>query len=147
MEYRKQSHCVYYCEYHLVFSTKYRRKIFNDGIFAYMQERLKQIKDHYPELDIIKVNHDVDHIHILAVIPPRMSVSEVVRIIKSNTSKDIKKKFSFLKDVYWGTDGIWSDGYFVSTVGINEEIIKKYIEQQGKEDSGQAQLVLGCKAD
>ena len=128
-------------------ATKYRRKVFNDGIFAYIQERLKQIKDHYPELDIIKINHDLDHIHILAVIPPRMSVSEVVRIIKSNTSKDIKKKFNFLKDVYWGTDGIWSDGYFVSTVGINEEIIKKYIEQQGKEDSGQAQLVLGCKAD
>ena len=99
MKYRKQSHCVYYCEYHLVFLTKYRRKIFNDGIFAYIQERLKQIKDHYPELDIIKVNHDVDHIHILAIIPPRMSVSVVVRIIKSNTSKDIKKKFSFLKDV------------------------------------------------
>lgn len=130
-----------------MFATKYRRKIFNDGIFAYMQERLKQIKDHYPELDIIKVNHDIDHIHMLVVIPPRMSVSEVVRIIKSNTSKDIKKKFAFLKEVYWGTDGIWSDGYFVSTVGINEEIIKKYIEQQGREDSGQAQLVLGCKAD
>ncbi len=130
-----------------MFATNYRRKIFNDGIFAYMQERLKQIKDHYPELDIIKTNHDLDHIHILAVIPPRMSVSEVVRIIKSNTSKDIKKKFNFLKDVYWGADGIWSDGYFASTVGINEEIIKKYIEQQGKEDSGQAQLVLGCKAD
>ena len=130
-----------------MFATKYRRKIFNDGIFAYMQKRLKQIKDHYPELDIIKVNHDIDHIHMLVVIPPRMSVSEVVRIIKSNTSKDIKKKFAFLKEVYWGTDGIWSDGYFVSTVGINEEIIKKYIEQQGREDSGQAQLVLGCKAD
>ena len=96
MKYRKQSHCVYYCEYHLVFATKYRRKIFNDGIFAYMQERLKQIKDHYPELDIIKVNHDVDHIHLLIVIPPKMSVSQVVRIIKSNTSKDLKKKFGFL---------------------------------------------------
>ena len=64
-----------------------------------MQERLKQIKDHYPELDIIKVNHDVDHIHLLIVIPPKMSVSQVVRIIKSNTSKDLKKKFRFLKDV------------------------------------------------
>ena len=71
-------------------------------------------------------------------------ISQVVRIIKSNTSRDLKKKFKFLKDVYWGSDGIWSDGYFVSTVGVNEEIIKKYIEQQGKEDSGQAQLVLGC---
>ena len=52
-------------------------KIFNYGIFAYMQERLQQIKDHYPELDILKINHDVDHIHILTVISPRMSVSEV----------------------------------------------------------------------
>ena len=143
MKYRKQSHCVYYCEYHLVFATKYRRKIFNNGIFAYMLERLKQLKTYYPEIDILKINHDIDHIHMLVVIPPKFSVSQVVRIIKSNTSKDLKKKFPFLKDVYWGTDGIWSDGYFVSTVGINEEIIKRYIENQGKEDSGQAQLVLG----
>jgi putative transposase len=142
MKYRKQSHCVYYCEYHLVFATKYRRKIFNDGIFAYMKDRLKQVKDYYPEIDILKINHDVDHIHVLVVIPPKFSVSQVVRIIKSNTSKDLKKKFPFLKDVYWGTDGIWSDGYFVSTVGINETIIARYIENQGKEDSGQAQLVL-----
>ena len=143
MKYRKQSHCVYYCEYHLVFATKYRRKIFNDGLFAYMLERLKQLKTYYPEIDILNINHDVDHIHVLVVIPPKFSVSQVVRIIKSNTSKDLKKKFPFLKDVYWGTDGIWSDGYFVSTVGINEETIKWYIENQGKEDSGQAQLVLG----
>ena len=143
MKYRKQSHCVYYCEYHLVFATKYRRKIFNDGLFAYMLERLKQLKTYYPEIDILNINHDVDHIHVLVVIPPKFSVSQVVRIIKSNTSKDLKKKFPFLKDVYWGTDGIWSDGYFVSTVGINEETIKRYIENQGKEDSGQAQLVLG----
>ncbi len=143
MKYRKQSHCVYYCEYHLVFATKYRRRIFNDGIFSYMLERLKQVKTHYPEIDILKINHDVDHIHALVVIPPKFSVSQVVRILKSNTSKDLKKKFPFLKEVYWGTDGIWSDGYFVSTVGVNEEIIKRYIENQGKEDSGQAQLVLG----
>lgn len=143
MKFRKQSHCVYYCEYHLVFATKYRRKIFNDGVFTYMLERLKQLKDYYPEIDILKINHDVDHIHMLVVIPPKFSISKVVQIIKSNTSKDLKKKFAFLKDVYWGTDGVWSDGYFVSTVGVNEHIIKRYIENQGKEDSGQAQLVLG----
>ena len=142
MKYRKQSHCVYYCEYHLVFATKYRRKIFNDGIFSYMKERLKEVKSHYPELDIIEINHDVDHLHLLMLIPPKMSVGQVVRILKSNTSRDLKKKFKFLKDVYWGTDGIWSDGYFVSTVGVNEAIIKRYIENQGNEDSGQAQLVL-----
>lgn len=147
MDYRKQSHCVYFCEYHLMFPTKYRRKIFNEGIFSYMKERLNQVRDHYPELEIVEINHDVDHIHLLVVIPPKMSVSQVVRILNSNTSRDLKKKFSFLKDVYWGTDGIWSDGYFVSTVGVDEEIIKKYIEHQGREDSGQAQLVLGLQPD
>ena len=147
MKYRKQSHCVYYCEYHLVFATKYRRKIFNEGIFSYMQDRLKEIRDHYPELEILKVNHDVDHLHMLVVVPPKMSVPQVVRILKSNTSRDLKKKFSFLKEVYWGTDGIWSDGYFVSTVGVDSGVIEKYIEHQGREDSGQAQLVLGLQPD
>lgn len=108
-----------------------------------MKERLKEVKEYYPELDILEINHDVDHIHILIVIPPKMSVGQVVRILKSNTSKKLKEKFPFLKKVYWGTDGIWSDGYFASTVGINETVIKNYIERQGQEDSGQAQLVLG----
>ena len=142
MQLKKQSHCVYRCEYHIVFATKYRRRIFNEGIFSYMLERLKELSDHYPEIEILEINHDKDHIHMLASIPPKMSVGKVVGIIKANTSRRLKERFPFLKDVYWGTDGIWSDGYFVSTVGINEQIIQKYIQQQGQEDSGQAQLVL-----
>jgi len=70
-------------------------------------------------------------------------VGNAVRIIKTNIVKGLKQKFPFLKEVYWGTDGIWSDGYFVSTVGINEAIIRKYIENQAKEDSGQAMLESG----
>ena len=142
MKYKKQAHCVYYCEYHLVFSTKYRRKIFNEGIFAYFNERLKEIQRHYPEIEIIEANHDEDHVHLLTTIPPKMNVSSAVRIIKSNMSIKLKEKFPFLKKVYWGTDGVWSDGYFVSTVGINEQVIKRYIEMQGTEDTGQAKLEL-----
>ena len=80
---------------------------------------------------------------MLVNIPPTMSVGSAVRIIKANTSKGIKDTFPFLKDVYWGTDGIWSDGYFASTVGLNEKTIRNYIEHQGQEDDGQAKLVLG----
>ena len=143
MKLRKQSHCVYKCEYHLILATKYRRKVFNDGIFAYMLERMKEVRDHYPELEVLEIEHDQDHIHMLISIPPKMSVGKVVGIIKANTSRRIKEKFSFLKDVYWGTDGIWSDGYFVSKIGIHESIIRRYIEEQGKEDAGQAKLELG----
>ena len=62
---------------------------------------------------------------------------------EANTAKRLKEKFSYIKTLYWGTDGIWSDGYFVSTVGVNEQVIKQYIENQGKEDTGQAMLELG----
>jgi putative transposase len=71
-----------------------------------------------------------------------MKVSDVVRTIKSISGRLLKKKFEYMRKVYWGVDGIWSDGYFVSTIGINEKIIKQYIERQGQEDAGQAQLVL-----
>jgi putative transposase len=71
-----------------------------------------------------------------------MRVSDVVRTIKSMSGRLLKKKFEYMRRAYWGVDGIWSDGYFVSTVRVNEHVIKQYIEHQGQEDRGQAQLVL-----
>ena len=67
-------------------------------------------------------------------------VSKVVETIKSNTSKTLKKKFAFLKKVYWDRKGIWGKGYFVSTVGINEEVIRRYVQSQEEEETGQAKL-------
>ena len=66
-----------------------------------------------------------------------MPVGSAVRLVKTNTSRGIKDQFPGLKKQYWGTDGIWSDGYFVSTVGITTETIKRYIENQGDLDAGQ----------
>jgi len=71
-----------------------------------------------------------------------MSVSAAVNILKSNTSSALKQKFPFLKKVYLDEKGIWSVGYFVSTVGVNEAIVRRYIRNQEKEDTGQAQLEL-----
>jgi len=140
MKYRKQGHCVYYTQYHLVLVAKYRRKIFVAGVIEYLKELLKRIKDYYPDIAISEVNSDEDHVYFLVSIPPKIAVGKVVGIIKANTARELKSKFVFLKKVYWGDDGIWSDGYFVSTAGIDEEIIRKYIVRQGQEDSGQAQL-------
>jgi len=105
---------------------------------------VKAINRRHPEIEIYEVNTDQDHVHILASVAPKMAVSEAVRIIKCNTAREMYKKFPYLINVYRdGDDGIWSDGYFMSTVGVNEEIISNYIENQGKEDSGQAELELG----
>jgi len=133
---------VYCCQYHLVLATKYRRKVFNEGVGKYLLIKLREVTEHYPELGLVEYNHDKDYIHLLISIPPKISVGQVVRIIKSNTSKKLKQKFSFLKEVYWGTDAVWSESYFVSTVGVSESVIRRYIEHQGREDSAQAELEL-----
>ena len=143
MEYDKQTHCVYYIRYHVVISTKYRRRILNDGVKRYLFDKIAEIRKHYPEVRFETVNAGRDHVHVLVSVPPKMSVSQFVAILKANTSRGLKQKFEFLKKVYWGTEGIWSAGYFVSTVGINETIIRKYIEQQEKEDTGRAKLEIG----
>ena len=120
--------------------TKYRKEIFNKGTFEYFRIKLQEIRKYYPVVEIEEVNHDKDHVHLLLSIPPTMSVGKVINIIKSNTAKKIRDKFPFLRQVYYGTSGIWSDGYFVSTVGLNESMIRKYIQLQQNEDTGQTKF-------
>ena len=144
MKLKKQGHSVYYCKYHIVLTTKYRRKIFRAaGVHEYFSKLLLQIKSHYPELEIDANEHDKDHVDLLLGISPKYSVAEIVRVIKCNTGKKMKDKFEYLQRLYWGSDGIWSDGYLATTSGINEKTLKLYIEHQGKEDSGQTLFEAG----
>ena len=143
MEFTHLSHCVYYCDYHVVLVTRYRRAVIDKGILTYFNKKLAEITEHYPLIQFKTVNHDRDHIHLYMSIPPTMRVGEAVGIIKQNTSRALKQKFPFLREAYWGTEGIWSDGYFVSTVGMDEAYIRKYIEEQGKKDSGQTKFEVG----
>ena len=140
--YRRNAHSVFLCDYHLVWPTKYRRAALNEGVLAYLKEVIKGLVEFHPDLIVKEINGEADHIHILISIPPQRSVGEVVRIIKASTARDLNKKFPHLKQIYWGTTSIWSAGYFVSTVGINESIIRRYIQNQGKEDMGQTSLEL-----
>ncbi len=142
MIYQRQTHAVYHTRYHIVFTTKFRRKLLKGGIGRYLCVLVKSIQRQHPEISIIEVNTDIDHIHILCSIAPKIAISQAVSIIKANTARMLKRKFPFLIHGYFDSETIWSIGYFVSTVGINEATIKRYIDMQGKEDSGQATLVL-----
>jgi len=140
MKLRKSAHTVYKTQYHIVWITRYRRKILVKGVKDYLKIRLLEIRKYYPEWECLEIDIDLDPIHLYIIIPPKYAVSKVVETIKSNTSKALKIKFTFLKRVYWDDKGIWAKGYFVSTVGINEKIIKEYVKMQEKEDTGQAEL-------
>lgn len=143
MKYNRQGHAVFYNRYHLVIYTKYRRKIFKGGMAEYLKLKIREVQRHHPDIVIHEVNTDQDHAHILVSIAPKLSISQAVSIIKANTATDMRKQFPFLDRLYWDFDGIWSIGYFISTVGVNEATIRHYIENQGREDSGQAELELG----
>lgn len=89
------------------------------------------------------VGMEVDHVHLVMIIPPTVYVvSKVTGRIKQFTSSKLRKKFPWIKKVYWEEPVVWSPGYYVSTVGLDEKRIKKYVEWQGRQDSGQIQLSL-----
>ena len=140
MRLHRAAHTVYKTQYHIVWVTRFRRKVLVPGVQRYLRVKLEEVRKWYPDWEYVAIGMEVDHVHVHMVIPPRYAVSWVVGTIKQNTSRALSEKFAFLKQVYWDEDGIWTKGYFVSTVGINEGIIRRYVEMQGQEDAGQAQL-------
>ena len=136
----KAAHSVYRTQYHIVWVTRYRRKILNEGVKEYLETKLQEARKYYPDWEYVAIGIAEDHVHIHMVIPPKYAVSKVIETLKKNTSRHLSLKFRFLSQVYWDRGGIWSKGFFASTVGINEAVIKKYVEMQEKEDTGQAEL-------
>ena len=110
------------------------------GIKNYLEIKLQEIRKYYPDWEYIEIGIKKDHVHLYMIISPKYAVSKVVETIKKNTSRSLSRKFAFLKKVYWDRKGIWGRGYFISTVGINEEVIRRYIQLQEKEEKGQAKL-------
>ena len=92
--------------------------------------------------EVIEQNIQDDHIHMLAVIPPKYAVSDVIGEIKQYTASKLREKFAWLEKVYWKERVVWSLGYFVSTIGLDEKQITEYVKWQGHQDSGQAKLEL-----
>ena len=95
-----------------------------------------------PGCEIEELNVQVEHIHMVMIVPPKYSVSEVVARMKSRTASNMRRKFKWLERDYWKENVVWSPGYFVSTVGLDEGQIKRYVKWQGDQDSGQAKLVF-----
>lgn len=143
MEIRLAAHSAYRTEYHIVFVTKYRYRALNPAKFRQSAEHwIKEICLRITGVEVIELNVQPEHVHLVAIIPPKYSVAKVVEIIKSRSAKEVRKEIEWLDKLYYDTSSLWTVGFFVSTVGINEEMIKKYVRYQQKQDSGQAKLEL-----
>ena len=133
MRTRNLNHSTYQHQYHIVWGTKYRRKILKDYVKSELIKSISDVTKKYPTLFVLAINVDQDHVHIQIEIPPNISVSKAVQAIKIMSTIRIRKKFKFIRELYL-ENSIWSVGYFSSTLGLNESQIKKYINNQGKND-------------
>ena len=139
MQIRYSAHGAYHHQYHIVWIPKYRKRVIKGDVKKFIEEHLFEIQNYHPDIEIEKYSLREDHVHLIMIIPPRYSVSGIVGKIKSNTSREVRKRFNWIKKTYW-RDEFWSRGFFSSTVGINEEVIRRYVEFQEKIDKGQMQL-------
>jgi putative transposase len=137
MRIRHLNHSTYQHQYHVVWGTKYRRKILKPYVLIELKKILYATVKKYPTLWIETLNTDEDHIHIQLEVPPNITLSDAVGKLKACSSRYLRTKFKFIHDIYIEKDGIWSVGYFSSTIGLNEKQVKKYIEWQGKKDFSQ----------
>ncbi len=120
--------------YHLVFPAKYRRNIFDDEVDVTLKETCLEISERY-EINFVEIGNDLDHVHFLIQSVPTLSVTKIVTTIKSITAREIFSKHKEMRKIMWGGN-IWTSGYYANTVGLysNKEAIKKYIQNQGKEE-------------
>ena len=95
-----------------------------------------------PSVALETVGFDNDHLHMLMVIPPKYSIASVMAQLKSQSASEPRRKFKWLEKVYCKENIAWSPGYFVSSVGVDEDVIRRYVEHQGMQDSDQIELDL-----
>ena len=126
------AHTKWMCKYHIVFRPKYRRKIVYSQYKESLRDILKQLYS-YKGVEIIEGNLRGDHVHMLVSIPPKLSVSSFMGYLKGKSALMMFDKHANLKYKF-GNRHFWAEGYYVSTVGLNETTIKKYIEDQDKHD-------------
>ena len=137
--FKRLSHVIWCCKYHLVWVPKYRYRILRGEI---AKEITKTIYVYSGRLgtEIEELNVQSDHVHVLLVVPPKVSISKLMGTIKGKTAIQVFRQFPNLKrKPYWGNH-FWARGYCVDTVGINEDMIRKYIRYQEKEELRQEQL-------
>jgi putative transposase len=132
---RAKQGSIYKLTYHLVLTTKYRKKVMNDEVLSFVCRKATELLNTW-DCGVLEINGEVDHLHILFEAHPALKLCDLVNNLKTVTSRYTKKQFpEHIKKFYWGTDAFWNGSYCIlSTGGVTIEIVKRYIENQGKEE-------------
>ncbi len=127
--FKKLAHVVWHCQYHIVWIPKYRYKVLKGKIGEEVRKTII-IQSERLGCDIVELNIQSDHVHLLIKVPPKISISSLMGVMKGKSAIRVFNKFPELKQrPYWGNH-FWASGYCVDTVGLDSEMIKKYVKYQ-----------------
>jgi putative transposase len=128
-KWKKAAHVVYQCSYHLVWTPKYRYRILQGEIKGFEEKKIRAICE-WKHVEVLEMTIMPDHVHMVAIIPPKLAVSELMGILKGKTAIAVlQQKKSLRTKPYWGNH-FWSRGYCVTTVGMDEDKIRRYVKYQ-----------------
>lgn len=128
-KFKKLSHVIYRCDYHIVWTPKYRFKILEGIVKQQLMEDIEMLLG-WLGCEKKGLNVQIDHVHLIVSVPPKVSISKLMGVVKGKTAIKIFKSYPNLKKKpYWGNH-FWSRGYCVDTIGMDEEKIRKYVKYQ-----------------
>ncbi|ONI89679.1 IS200/IS605 family transposase [Saccharothrix sp. ALI-22-I] len=129
---RAGRHCVSALHAHLVFMTKYRREVFGDRHLARLEEIMRAVCADF-ECELVELNGEADHVHLLVNFPPKVAVPKLVNSLKGVSSRRMRQEFPELARHYWRAQRLWSGSYFAGSVGgAPTSVLRQYIEQQNR---------------
>jgi putative transposase len=125
-------HCTFALHAHLVFVTKYRHEVFKDAHLRRMEEIMRAVCADF-ECELVELNGEHDHVHLLVNFPPKVALSKLVNSLKGASSRRLRQKYPELVRHYWRAQRLWSGSYFAGSAGgAPLSIVKHYIEQQNR---------------
>ena len=132
-QFRKLAHSLYECKYHVVFCPKYRYKILQNEVAQYVERQVYRLSDQKDGVEVLEVNVQPEHVHLVVSVPPKYAVSQYLGFLKGKLALSLFDQYPELRKRYWGQH-VWSKGYCVSTIGLDEERILKYVRWQMEQD-------------
>ena len=139
--FRKLSHTIWHCQYHIIWVPKYRFRILTGPVGQSVADGIQAICG-YAGSEVVELSVQKDHVHLIVMVPPKLSISDLMGRVKGQTSMKIFKQFRYLrKKPYWGNH-FWAKGYCVDTIGMDAEMIRKYVKYQEKRERQIEQLQL-----
>ncbi len=132
--FRKLAYSLYECKYHAVFCPKYRYRILKDEGASYVEQEIYRLCLQRDGVEVIELNVQLDHVHLVMWIPLKYAVSNVMGFLKGKIAIKIFRRFPHVGRKYWGRH-FWSRGYCVSTVGIDEEHIRQYVSKRSRKSN------------